>query len=212
MGESFSKYGYSDYVDLAKKNGHEIDPEKWTLLGIRNKLSVRNKHMNGFVDAFVLISPKSKDTVKTYQATTFPGMVFRVRPYRAYFIQRGISWLAVSPSNKGVSILQPGEYKYKVGKYKGKPCLVQDGDVVVERYPLVNSPEEATKITTYRPGKRQNGKFGILVHRAGANTTRINNHSAGCQIPKKASSMDEIVKKVSGPENSGKVKYILIEL
>lgn len=212
MSGSFRSYSYEDYVSLAEKEGYKIDPEKWTLLGLRNKLSVRKKHINGFVDALIMLSPKGVGKAHEYQATTFPGMVFRVRPYRAYFIQRGISWLGIPPSNRGVSILQPGSYKYRVGKYKGKDSLLQEGDVVVERYSLVDSPNEATKISSYSPGKRQKGNFGILVHRAGANTTKIDNHSAGCQIPKRSSDMDEIIKLTSGPENKGRIDYILIEL
>jgi len=212
MSSAFRSYGYNDYVSLAEGAGHKVDSEKWTLLGIRNKISIRKDHMNGFVDALVLISPKKEGRAYEYQATTFPGMVFRVRPYRAYFIQRGTSWLAIPPSNQGVAILQPGVYKYKVGKYKGKDCLLQDGEVTVERYPLVSDPKEATKISTYSPGGRQSGDFGILVHRAGSNTSKIDNHSAGCQVTKKSADMDEIVKKVSGSENSGKITYVLVEL
>lgn len=211
LSKDLSKYKHSDFIKYLNDNGYkDIDKDKWNLIGIRNEISVRKSNMNGFVDAFVALSPEEDKEVYIYDGTTFPGMAYRVLPYRAWWLSRGdYKWLASPESMEGVAIVQPGIYDMNVSEHREKPCLRQEGKIKIDRYPLVKTPSEATKISSYSPGNEMEGNFGILIHRAGSNSSTINNWSAGCQVTKRSSDMDSIVS--FAKKNGGKIKYILIE-
>ena len=211
LREDLSSFKHSDFIEFLSKNGYkDIDKDKWNIIGIRNKLSVRKSNLNGFVDAFVVISPEKDKEVHIYDGTTFPGIAYRVLPYRAWWLSRGdYKWLASSEAMKGVAIVQPGIYDMVVSNHRGKPCLRQDGNIKIDRYPLVKTASEAKKISSYSPGNEIEGNFGMFIHRAGSNSSTINNWSAGCQVTKRSSDMDSIVS--FAKKNGGKIKYILIK-
>ena len=78
----------------------------------------------------------------------------------------------------GTAILVEGQYRgaYKLGKHKGQNALIQYKDLLVYR------DKNKDKIYDYITSTIDKGKFGINIHRAGKNSTQINNWSAGCQV------------------------------
>lgn len=210
VSKKIRNYTYDDVIKILKDRGldQEIENSKWNLVGLRNSLDIRRSYPNGFVDGIFLINPKNDEIFK-FPASTFPGIAYRVKPYRAWYVRAGFTWLGNPPANRGLAILQEGAYRYKIGKHRGKDALLQDSKVEINRYDLVEKPDQAKSISTYSPGENQSGYFGILIHRASEDTARIDNWSAGCQLTKKSSDMDKIISKTR--ENGGKIKYILAQ-
>ena len=180
--------------------------DQWNLVGIRNSLPVKNKYSNRFTDLIVLIGPKNDKQVKIYPATTTPGVAMMFNPFRRWWLS---SSLSDTINLSGLAILQPGVYDYSVGKHKGKyEALVQSGSSSLGR---IDPVEEAgdLKFKTYSPSKKENGSFGINIHKAGADTPSVDSWSAGCQVLKKSGDFNDLMKTVKS-SGQNKFKYALI--
>ena len=180
--------------------------DQWNLVGIRNSLPVKNKYSNRFTDLIVLIGPKNDKQVKIYPATTTPGVAMMFNPFRRWWLS---SSLSDTINLSGLAILQPGVYDYSVGKHKGKyEALVQSGSSSLGR---IDPVEEASnlKFQTYSPSKKENGQFGINIHKAGADTPSVDSWSAGCQVLKKSGDFNELMQTVKS-SGQNKFKYALI--
>ena len=80
-------------------------------------------------------------------------------------------------NDKGVAILKPGQYRgsHTIGLHQGKyEALKQGGKVKVYR--------DANRDMNYDEKVIQEGVFGINIHKAGANSTYVENWSEGCQV------------------------------
>jgi hypothetical protein len=180
--------------------------DQWNLVGIRNSLPVKNKYANRFTDLIALIGPENDKQVKIYSATTTPGVAMMFNPFRRWWLS---SSLKDTINSSGLAILQPGVYDYSVGKHKGKyEALVQSGTSSVGR---IDPVEEASdlKFKTYSPSKKENGQFGINIHKAGADTPSIDSWSAGCQVLKKSGDFNDLMQTVKSSRQN-KFKYALI--
>ena len=108
----------------------------------------------------------------------------------------------------GVARLVPGQYinSYGLGLHQGKyEALKQFGKVKVFR--------DDNRDMNYDETKIQEGIFGINIHKAGANSTYVENWSEGCQVFKRAADFEEfmvIARKAASVGNS-KFTYTLIE-
>lgn len=108
----------------------------------------------------------------------------------------------------GVARLVPGQYinSHGLGMHQGKyEALKQFGKVKVYR--------DANRDMNYDEDKIQEGIFGINIHKAGANSTLVENWSEGCQVFKRAADFEEfmvIARKAASVGNS-KFTYTLIE-
>ena len=108
----------------------------------------------------------------------------------------------------GVARLVPGQYinSHALGMHQGKyEALKQFGKVKVYR--------DANRDMNYDETKIQEGVFGINIHKAGANSTYVENWSEGCQVFKRAADFEEfmvIARKAASVGNS-KFTYTLIE-
>jgi len=95
----------------------------------------------------------------------------------------------------GVARLVPGQYidSHFLGKHQGKyDALKQIRNVKVYRDPNRDMTYDETKI--------QEGVFGINIHKAGKDSTYVENWSEGCQVFKREAdfnSMMEIVRKAT---------------
>lgn len=173
---------------------NKIDKDKYTLVALRNKLSLKRRSHNHFIDALVLMSPEDDKKVWAYKATTVPGPMFMVQQFRNWYTTHGRG-NNINP--KGLAIIQPGVYDYKIGRHNGYPAFVQDGNVTVDRYEPVNGPREV-EFRTFSPGNTESGKFGINIHRAGSSGTsqNVNTHSAGCLVFANARDLSEVIDKL----------------
>jgi hypothetical protein len=108
------------------------------------------------------------------------------------------SWLATTdPGTKGVkefknvagvARLVEGQYRgsHAIGLHQGKyEALRQQKPVKVYR--------DANRDMIYDDSKIQEGVFGINIHKAGADSTYVENWSEGCQVFKKAADFDKFM-------------------
>jgi len=88
----------------------------------------------------------------------------------------------------GVARLVEGQYRgsHTLGLHQGKyEALKQQKPVKVYR--------DANRDMTYDEGKIAEGVFGINIHKAGADSTYVENWSEGCQVFKKAADFESFM-------------------
>jgi hypothetical protein len=188
---------------------NKIDKDKYTLVALRNKLSQKKRSHNHFIDALVLMSPESDNKVWAFKATTVPGPMFMVQQFRNWYMTHGKKDI-INP--KGLAIVQPGVYDYKIGKHNGYPAFVQNGNITVDRYEPVNGPGEID-FKTFSPGNTETGKFGINIHRASSRGTsrNVNTYSAGCIVFANSGDLKEVIDKLKS-EGQRSIKLAVVQL
>jgi hypothetical protein len=142
------------------------------IVGIRNS-STGNKVTNVFDDT-ITVSYKENGAWKFQQwpCTTDPGT-------------KGVKEFH---NAAGVARLVEGQYRgsHTLGLHQGKyEALKQQKPVKVYR--------DANKDMTYDESKIQEGIFGINIHKAGADSTYVENWSEGCQVFKKAADFESFM-------------------
>lgn len=215
-----SEYKYGDYQDLSwddlekilEKNNFDskIDFSKYNIVAIRNFLAVKKNYPNRFTDLLVLMSPEKEKKVSYFPATTVPGETFLLQKTRNWYIANGN---ANSINPKGLAIVQPGVYSFKVGKHRGSyEALVQNGSVTVDRYSPLESENKA-KFTTYSPGKSERGNFGINIHRgrSSGTTPSVDTHSAGCFVVQDSKDFSTLLSKIK-KSGQKEINVALVEL
>jgi hypothetical protein len=142
------------------------------IIGIRNS-DTGSKVTNVFDDLLTL-SYKIGDVwhFKKWAATTDPGT-------------KGVKEFH---NAQGVARLVPGQYRgsHAIGLHQGKyEALKQAKPVKVYR--------DANKDMTYDTKLITEGIYGINIHKAGADSTYVENWSEGCQVFKKSADFDEFM-------------------
>jgi hypothetical protein len=143
------------------------------IIGIRNA-STGSKVTNVF-DDLLTVSYKVDGQWKhhSWSATTDPGT-------------KGVKEFH---NAQGVARLVPGQYKgsYAIGLHQGKyEALKQAKPVKVYR--------DANKDMTYDEKLITEGIYGINIHKAGVDSTYVENWSEGCQVFKRSADFDEFMK------------------
>ena len=139
------------------------------IVGVRNS-DTGNKVTNLF-DDLITVSYKENGVWKFHQwdATTDPGT-------------KGVKEFH---NVAGVARLVEGQYRgsHTIGLHQGKyEALKQAKPVKVYR--------DANRDMTYDESKIAEGVFGINIHKAGADSTYVENWSEGCQVFKKSADFD----------------------
>jgi hypothetical protein len=155
--------GYVWFED-ANNKGFDVN-----IVGVRNS-ATGQKVTNAFDDCLT-ISYKEKGEWKfhCWLATTDPGKKGVLEYHNA----------------AGVARLVEGQYRgsHGIGLHQGKyEALKQAKNVKVYR--------DANKDLNYDENKIQEGVFGINIHKAGADSTYVENWSEGCQVFKKSADFD----------------------
>ena len=162
------------------------------IVGVRNS-DTGTKVTNAFDDKITLsYMAEGKWVYKEWMNTTDPGTK-GVKEYH---------------NSAGVARLVPGQYinSHFLGKHQGKyEALKQIGKVKVYR--------DANRDMNYDEEVIQEGVFGINIHKAGANSTYVENWSEGCQVFKRAADFEEFMNIVRASVAKGNTKftYTLIE-
>lgn len=143
------------------------------IIGIRkNKINVTNK----FDDYLVVIyKVLDKEYRKIYKITTTAGL---------YYMGNKMG------NSNGTAILVPNQYRssWTIGLHKGQyEALVQCKPVKVYRDSDKDNQYDFNAETI------DNGMFGINIHKAGRDSTLVNNWSAGCQVFKRAADFNEFM-------------------
>ena len=142
------------------------------IVGVRN--SDTGQKVTNVFDDVITVSHKEDGEWEFYSwaATTDPGT-------------KGVKEFH---NASGVARLVEGQYRgsHAIGLHQGKyEALKQAKAVKVYR--------DANKDMSYDESKVQEGIFGINIHKAGANSTYVENWSEGCQVFKKADDFDEFM-------------------
>jgi hypothetical protein len=162
------------------------------IIGIRNS-STGQKVTNVF-DDHLTVAYKEGGVWKffSWAATTDPGT-------------KGVKEFH---NAQGVARLVPGQYpgSHHVGLHQGKyEALKQKANVKVYR--------DANKDMTYDEKLITEGIYGINIHKAGADSTYVENWSEGCQVFKKSADFDAFMKiaKKASEMHGNSFTYTLIE-
>ncbi len=178
--------GYVWFEDAGNK-GFDLN-----IIGVRNSDTGKNV-TNAFDDVITLSYKENGQWVyKEWMNTTDPGTK-GVKEYH---------------NAAGVARLVTGQYRgsHTIGLHQGKyEALKQQKPVKVYR--------DANKDMTYDETKIQEGVFGINIHKAGKDSTYVENWSEGCQVFKREADFNEfmtICKKAAGIWGAS-FTYTLIE-
>jgi hypothetical protein len=159
--------GYVWFEDLSNK-GFDVN-----IVGVRNS-STGDKVTNVF-DDYLTVSYKENGEWKfhSWSATTDPGKKGVMEYHNA----------------AGVARLVEGQYRgsHTIRLHQGKyEALGQAKNVKVYR--------DANKDLKYDEKKIQEGLFGINIHKAGADSTYVENWSEGCTVFKRSAEFEEFMK------------------
>ncbi|CAB4130062.1 hypothetical protein UFOVP117_236 [uncultured Caudovirales phage] len=178
--------GYVWFEDAANK-GYDVN-----IVGIRNTAN-GEKVTNAF-DDYLTISYKENGQWKchVWPATTDPGK----KGVMEYHNKDGVARL-VEGQYRGSHIIRLHQGKYE--------ALGQDKPVKVYR--------DDNKDMIYDENKITEGVYGINIHKAGADSTYVENWSEGCQVFKKAADFEEFMKicRKSKDIHGNRFTYTLIE-
>lgn len=159
--------GYVWFEDKDNK-GYDVN-----IVGVRNSAG-GSKVTNVFDDTLTVSYKVNGQWVfKQWSATTDPGKKGVMEYHNA----------------AGVARLVPGQYRksHTLGLHQGKyEALKQASPVKVYR--------DANKDMTYDTNKITEGVYGINIHKAGADSTYVENWSEGCQVFKKEADFNEFMK------------------
>ena len=178
--------GHVWFEDTANK-GYDVN-----IVGIRNT-ATGQKVTNAF-DDYLTISYKENGQWKchVWPATTDPGK----KGVMEYHNKDGVARL-VEGQYRGSHIIRLHQGKYE--------ALGQDKPVKVYR--------DANKDMTYDEKKITEGVYGINIHKAGADSTYVENWSEGCQVFKKSADFEAFMKicRKSKDIHGNRFTYTLIE-
>lgn len=145
-----------------KRLGHKVfvnGDYNVNIVAIRNDIE---PEPNAFDDVITVTYRNHNQWISFWwPATTDPGRYWLMKPMRV----------------DGTAILKPGQYRssHKLGLHKGKPALVQCGQLEIYR----DNDRDATLDPV---GPTRNGYWGINIHRAGKDSTQVDKWSAGCIV------------------------------
>ena len=178
--------GYVWFADDANK-GFDVN-----IVGVRNS-STGTKVTNVF-DDHLTVSFKENGQWKFFiwAATTDPG-------------KKGVQQFH---NKDGVARLVPNQYRgsHTIRLHQGKyEALGQQKNVKVYR--------DANKDLNYDENKITEGLYGINIHKAGQDSTWVENWSEGCQVFKRVKDFDEFMKicKKAAKIHGNSFTYTLIE-
>lgn len=158
--------GYAWFDDTANK-GFDVN-----IVGVRNNApSVADKVTNVF-DDFITLSYKEAGEWKFYcwNATNDPG-------------KKGVQQFH---NKKGVARLVPGQYRkvWAIDKHQGKY------DALCQRLNPVTVWRDGDRDLIFEETVTDTGMFGINIHKAGQDSTWVENWSEGCQVFKRVKDFD----------------------
>jgi len=165
------------------------------IVGIRNNNPSIAKKVTNVFDDWITITYKDDSgnwLFNCWSATTDPG-------------KKGVQEFH---NKKGVARLVPGQYVnvWKVDKHQGKY------DALCQRLGNVTVWRDSNKDLIFDEKVTDTGIFGVNIHKAGQDSTWVENWSEGCSVFKRVKDFDffmSIVKKFS-KINGNKFTYTLV--
>ena len=167
-----AKYTKEQIEKAVKAKGYQWFEDKLNIVGVRN--SATGKSVSNAFDDVITLSRKVNGVWEYYEwmNTTDPGTK-GVKEYK---------------NAAGVARLVPGQYidSHALGLHQGKyEALKQQKSVKVYR--------DANRDMNYDETKIDEGVFGINIHKAGVDSTYVENWSEGCQVFKRIADFDKFM-------------------
>jgi hypothetical protein len=182
--------GYKWFEDASNKT-YDVN-----IVGIRNNASTVADKVTNVFDDFITISFKNEKGVWEFycwNATVDPG-------------KKGVEKFT---NKNGVARLVPNQYRgvWMVDKHQGKY------DALCQRLGNVTVFRDANKNMTYDENVTDTGMFGINIHKAGQDSTWVDNWSHGCSVFKRVKDFDVFMKicKKAAKIHGNKFSYTLLE-
>jgi hypothetical protein len=166
------------------------------IVGVRNNDPKIADKVTNIFDDYITISFKNEKGVwqfYSWMATTDPG-------------KKGAQQFH---NKKGVARLVPGQYRgvWSIDKHQGKyEALCQrNGNVTVYR--------DANKDLVFEEKVTDTGMFGINIHKAGQDSTWVENWSEGCSVFKRVREFEQFMTicRRAAKIHGNKFSYTLIE-
>lgn len=180
------------YVWFEDKSNKSYDVN---IVGVRNNAPSVAKKVTNVFDDFITISFKDEKGVWEFycwNATTDPG-------------KKGVQQFH---NNKGVARLVAGQYRttWAVDLHQGKY------EALCQRLAKVKVWRDANKDLIFEETLVDEGMFGINIHKAGKDSTWVENWSEGCQVFKRVKDFDEFMKicKRASKIHGNKFSYTLL--
>ena len=182
--------GYVWFEDESNKS-YDVN-----IVGVRNNQSqVSDKVTNVFDDCLTITFKDESGKWQFYcwNATTDPG-------------KKGVQQFT---NKKGVARLVPNQYRsvYQIDKHQSKYWALcqRNGEVSVWR--------DKNKDLVFEEKVVDTGYFGINIHKAGQDTTWVENWSEWCQVFKRVKDFDQfmLICKKASKIHGNKFTYTLIE-
>lgn len=144
----------------------------------------------------------------------FLTISFRIDGVWQYFIwnattEPGKKGMLEGKAKGGVARLVPGQYRgvWEIDKHQGKY------EALCQRKGDVNVYRDANKDLVFDETKTETGMFGINIHKAGRDSTWVENWSEGCQVFKRVKDFDQFMQicKMAAKIHGNHFSYTLIE-
>jgi hypothetical protein len=182
--------GYKWFEDTSNKT-YDVN-----IVGVRNNTpSAADKVTNVFDDLITISFKNEKGIWEFYcwNATVDPG-------------KKGVEKFT---NKKGIARLVPNQYRgvWMIDKHQGKY------DALCQRLDNVTVFRDANKDMTYDEKVTDTGMFGINIHKAGQDSTWVDDWSHGCQVFKRVKDFDVFMKicKKAAKIHGNKFSYTLLE-
>lgn len=182
--------GFKWFNDSANK-GYDVN-----IVGIRN--SSTGKKVTNVFDDYITISFKDEKgewMFYEWAATTDPGK------------KSMLEWHKMGITG-GCARLVAGQYRttWAIDKHQGKY------DALCQRLDKVKVYRDTDLDLEYDEDKITEGIYGINIHKAGMDSTWVENYSAGCQVFKRVKDFDEFMKicKRAAKIHGNKFSYTLL--
>jgi hypothetical protein len=183
--------GYVWFSDNSNKS-YDVN-----IVGVRNS-STGNKVTNVFDDTLTISFKDEKGAWQFYlwSATTDPGK------------KSMLEWKKMGITG-GCARLVAGQYRsvWKIDKHQGKY------DALCQRNGKVKVYRDSDLDLEYDEDKITEGIYGINIHKAGQDSTWVNDWSAGCNVFKRVKDFDEFMKicKKAAKIHGNSFTYTLLE-
>ena len=182
--------GYKWFEDTSNKT-YDVN-----IVGVRNNTpNVADKVTNVFDDLITISFKNEKGVWEFYywNATVDPG-------------KKGVEKFT---NKKGIARLVPNQYRgvWMIDKHQGKY------DALCQRLDNVTVFRDANKDMTYDEKVTDTGMFGINIHKAGQDSTWVDDWSHGCSVFKRVKDFDVFMKicKKAAKIHGNKFSYTLLE-
>lgn len=185
-----TRKGYTWFND-SKNKSYDVN-----IVGVRNNNpTIADKVTNVFDDWLTISYKDEKGNWQFFcwSITTDPG----TKAVREFSNPRGVARLV------------PNQYRatYRIDKHQGKY------DALCQRLANVTVYRDGNKNMVFEENTTQTGMFGINIHKAGRDSTWVENWSEGCQVFKRVIDFDQFMSicKKAAKIHGNRFSYTLIE-